>query len=221
MHDLGAMRWKHPALAVLAVLLVLGGFINFADFMGSSRRLGGTASGGYVGDGYYFVGEKGRYRAVTREAWEWSQLQGRSIFVTHPLTMLAMAYLLFVWIFPLFVGSERRDTPQRVARVQESGPPIASTSCSAQLGSLSISGPLLNVSVHPGGIILKPIFMPGRGILATEIAAVENKDRLWAHRVSVRHTAPDVASMVILFIKEDSPVAQAIRSLIRSDVEES
>jgi hypothetical protein len=175
MHLLDAMRWKHPALAVLAVLFFLALAFNVEAFMDMPR------------------------------------------LVTGPLSLIAIAYLLLVWIFPLVIGRERPDTAQRVERVRASGPPTASMSCSAQLGKLRMRGPLLNVTVHPGGIILKPIFMAPRGMLVSEIEALEIHRQLWMRYVSIRHTAPDVASKVVLYISVDSPVSRAIQALIGRD----
>jgi hypothetical protein len=141
--------------------------------------------------------------------------------MTLPLTLILGAYLMFGWTFPLAIGREQPDTSQRVERVRASGPRIASAMCSAQVGRLRLSGPLLNVAVHPGGIVLKPVFVAPRSILVSEIEALEIKRLLWLRYLSVRHTAPDVASKVILYIGVDSPVARAIEILIGRDAYEA
>jgi hypothetical protein len=150
------------------------------------------------------------------ESGQRGQLRGISIFVTHPMGMLAGAYLLFVWAFPRAIGRVAPDTAQRVEQARASGSEIASTLCSAQLGRLHFRGPLLRVTVHPGGIVFRPILMAARAILAPELLAVESKRGILNRTLVISHTGPDIGSPVRLHIGEDTPAAQAIRSLLPS-----
>lgn len=123
------MTWawlRHPIMAVLAIVVFVLCFGNFFWFASEYSRLGGGASSGMVQDGRYFGGNRGDYHEVTREDWEWSRAHEASLVISHPLTMLAMAYLLFGWIFPLGIGPVRPDTAARVAQVRATGPPLAS-----------------------------------------------------------------------------------------------
>jgi hypothetical protein len=150
------------------------------------------------------------------ESGQMGQLRALSIFITHPLGLLAGAYLLFVWIFPRAIGRMGPDTAQRVEQVRASGPELASTWCSAQVGRLRFRGPLLGVAVHPAGIVFRPILMPARAILAPEIRAVEYQRGVLNRTLAIVHTGPDIGAPVRLHIGEDSPTAQAIRSLLPS-----
>jgi hypothetical protein len=201
------------AFTVLAVLLTLAGVLNFIAFIGASERLGGSAANGYVRDGRYFVGEHGRYQEVSREAWERSQSHGQTLALTHPLAAIGAAYLMFVWVFPRMMGPVGADTARRVEGIRASGPALASTSCSSEIGGLKIRGPLVSVSVHPGGVVLAPPFMDPRAVLSSELLTVQSKRSLLSRGISIEHASRDVKSPVILDLNEDSPVAQAIRSL--------
>lgn len=200
------MTWawlRHPIMAVLAILVFVLCFGNFFWFASEYGRLGGGASSGMVQDGRYFVGNQGDYHEVTCEDWEWSRSHAASLVISHPLAMLAMTYLLFGWIFPLAIGRARPDTAARVAQVRATGPPVASGYIGARLGSLNFRGPLLRVSVHPGGVVFQPMLMPSRAILTSELVAVEVQPPryggLQSARVVLHHTAPDVRKTVILY----------------------
>jgi len=85
--------------------IVIGG-LNFIWFLGESAALGGDALSGYSADGHYFVGSHGTFTEVARDTWEWSRAHGISVFVTHPLALLGMAYV-FWRVRSLYRGEER------------------------------------------------------------------------------------------------------------------
>lgn len=212
------MAWlRHPALAGVAVLLFVLGMGNFFWFAREYGQLGGGAANGYVQDGRYFVGDRGVYREVSREAWEASQLHQSSLLISHPLAMLSAGYLLIGWFFPLGMGRARPDTPQRIAQVRASGPPLASTWCGARLGWVNVRGPLLKVSAHPGGVVFHSILLPTRAIPSDELLSVEYTGPRFggmrAGHLTIRHTAPDLGATVILYVSDQSELAAAIRSL--------
>lgn len=160
-------------LPVLAVVVAVGCLGNFFWFMSESGRLGGDAGSGYVRDGQYFVGNHGSYTQVTREQWEWSQVHAQSILVTHPTGMLAMAYLLFGFVFPAMAGVKRgAEAEQRLRQVQTSGAPLATARTGGQVGGMRASLGLLSVTVHPGGLIVKPPLMGAVTVLPAEVLAL-------------------------------------------------
>ena len=215
------MSWawlRHPIMAVVAVVVAVAGMGNFFWFASEYGNLGGAASGGYVQDGRYFVGNRGDYHEVTREAWEFSQLHEASLIVSHPLAMLATGFLMFGWLFPFGMGRVRPDTAARVTQLRESGPPLASAMVSGRIGWLGLRGPFLRVSVYPDGIVFQPLLMPSRAILASELVAVEAEPPgfggLRAARVELRHTSPDLRAKVVLYIGERDQLTAALRSLL-------
>jgi len=88
------MKRLTTLLPVLAVLIAAIGFINFFAFFVTSTRAGGSALSGYVANDHYFLNEKGTYIEVSQALWERQRLHEQSILITHPLAMLAMAYLV-------------------------------------------------------------------------------------------------------------------------------
>jgi hypothetical protein len=148
-------------------------------------------------------------------------LGNRDFLVIHVLAIIAFGYLGIAWILPLAFGRERPDTMQRVGWVQASGPMLASARCSARVGMLSFRGPLLHVSVYPGGIVLQPLLMPSRAILTSELREVDDVPPVMGWfgpaSVSIKHTAPDVRASVRLHIGRESQLAAAIRSLRPED----
>jgi hypothetical protein len=212
-HELGHESWwkrRSRALGAVAAVLVAFGFYNFFSFMVESDRLGGDAVNGHAENGHYFVSNHGRDHEVTAEEWARSRRHAHSVMVSHPLAMIGMAYLLFTFVFPRALGRAGPETPGRVRSVAESGPLVASISCSGKVGSLSLP---LRVSVHPGGVIIKPLWMPPRAVLAHEISSIRRRSSILRGGIEVEHSATDVTSPIMLIVRDDSPVAQAIRKV--------
>jgi hypothetical protein len=77
------------------MVAVMGGALNYGIWLKESLDLGGNALSGDVRDGHYYVANKGQYVEVTPEEWEHSRVHTLSIFVTQPLTLISLGYL--VW----------------------------------------------------------------------------------------------------------------------------
>lgn len=75
---------------VFQAVFILG-MLNFVLFFLVSSYLGGDAANGRVEAGRYFVGSHGRLTEVTADAFLFSLWHARSLFVTHPLAILAAA----------------------------------------------------------------------------------------------------------------------------------
>jgi len=197
-----------PYLAV--VLLVLAG-VNFLWFWTESAVLGGDALNGYRQDAHYFIGSHGSYREVEPAVWEWSRIHGISVFVTHPLGLLGGAILLFGYVFPSFMGP--RPDPGRVRSVVQSGPKIAAVRTGGRLGMVNMTFPLLHVSVHPGGVVLRPLLMDPRAILASEIGDIAFRRMFLAQALEIYNDSPDVPSPVLLYLPKNARVARALMEL--------
>jgi hypothetical protein len=211
------MRAALPYLALVAIAV---GFINFFWSVGESTTIG-DAMNGYQDDGHYFVRLRGGYNEVSRETWEWSRIHGLSVLITHPLAMAGMGYMLFRFGFPMFMGgkSESAVTMARVAQIRASGPTIATARCAGRIGEVSISGPLLGVSVMPAGIVIKPVFMPPRAIDASEISRITPKSGIFGNRLEIEHSGTDFGSPLVLYVSAESRVGQAILGLASSEAE--
>jgi hypothetical protein len=164
-----------PWIAMIAVVI---GFANFFWFLAESTSLGGDALNGHVRDGHYYVRSHGTVTEVSQAAWYWSRSHGISVLGTHLLAMVGMGYLLFRVFFPAMLPSPSPDDADRLVAVRASGPEIAGGRVAGQLGDLRLSGPLLDVAVHPGGIVLRPPFMRPVVLLADELDGV-SWDRSW------------------------------------------
>lgn len=199
---------------VAAVLFGLA-IYSFAVMIGDSSRLGGDALSGYVEDGRYYVSNHGRATEVSRDDWEASRRHAQTVFVTHPLGLVAMGYLLFAFIFPTFAGRRSADADARIASVRASGDARATARCGGRIGQLRLSGPLFRVSVHPGGLVLEPLFLGSRAILAAELASVRPSSSGLFRTLEIVHASPDVASPVVLAVAETSPLGEALRGLER------
>jgi hypothetical protein len=81
----------HVVTVFLAAAVFLGCVANFAAFFTASLALGGDAVAGKAEGGRYFLSSKGRLTEVSQGVWEYSLLHVRSLWVTHPLSVLALA----------------------------------------------------------------------------------------------------------------------------------
>jgi hypothetical protein len=202
-------------LPYVAFIAIVVGFINFFWFLAESAALGGDGLNGYARDGHYYLANHGRYTEVSEAAWTWSRIHAVSVFFTHPLALAGMAYLLFRFVFPsMMAGSTSQPgTDARAQRIRGSGQVLASGRTAGRVGEVSFSGPLLDVSVYPDGVVIKPVFMPPHAILASEILAVTAKRGIFGQRVEVAHTGADSTSPFVIFGSGDSSLVKAIESI--------
>ena len=86
---------KRTVVAVVAIIAVIVGALNYGIWLKESLDLGGNALSGDVRDGHYYVANKGRYVEVTPEEWEHNRVHTLSIFGTQPPMLISLGYL--VW----------------------------------------------------------------------------------------------------------------------------
>lgn len=203
------------ALSYLALTTVIVGVFNFLWFFAEAAALGGDALNGYQRGGHYFVASHGTYTEVSQAAWEWSRVHALSVFVTHPLAMAGLAYLPFRDLFPnLMAGSAGRGLAvARAHLVRQSGLEVASTRCAGTVGGVRFAGPLLGVSVFPGGILIKPVLLDPCVILASEVRRVTVQRRFIDQRLEIEHAGVGSISPVTLSVPAGSAVTMAIRNL--------
>ena len=202
-----------PLLPLLAVAAVALGFANFLWFLIESTRLGGDALNGYVRDGHYFVVSHGSATEVDSSTWEWSRIHAMSVFVTHPLALVAMGYLLLRVVFPIFITSGGAPVARpRVESVKASGQLIAGAQCGGRVGDLSATS--IDVLVYPAGLIVKPMFMAPMAILASEVRRIVPGARLlFRTGIRVDHDSPVVATPLMVFLAPDHPVVAALERI--------
>lgn len=190
------------------------GFINFFAFIAASQHLGGDALNGYQANGHFYVSSHGHSTEVSPSEWQENRTQAISLFLTHPLAMAALFYLLLNDIFPRMIF--RGLTEERERKEQEvcaSHTPQASFSCGGKIGFLNFGGPLLKVAVYSQGLHCKPLFMPAFGILSTEIKSVSLQNSFLRNGIKVVHISSEVASPLFLYCSSNAAAIAALMSL--------
>lgn len=77
---------------ILQVLFALA-TVNFFAFFFECIYLGGSAGNGRIVNGHYFLGEHGRFTEVTKAVYDFSHFHMVTLFITHPLGLLAALLL--------------------------------------------------------------------------------------------------------------------------------
>jgi hypothetical protein len=175
----------HRILPLLAVVAIVIGFANFGWFVGST------------------TGPRANPENPI------------PIWITHPLTMLSMAYLLFRFIFPALMGRQNAtDAAAREQVLRASGPMLAAGRPRGRIGSVNMSRGLLTVQVFPDGILLNPIFMRSAAILRSEIIGIRvNGTLLGGHYIEVSYTSPAIHSPLLLYASPESDLVRAIEQI--------
>lgn len=196
------------------MIAALVGFANFFWFVAESSALGGDALNGTIRGGHYYVSSHGALTEVSQGQWYWSRAHAISVFGTHLLAMVGMAFLLFRVFFPAMLPSPSPDDAERLVAVRASGPEIAGGRVAGQLGDLRLSGPLLDVAVHPGGMVLRPPFMRPVVLLADELEGV-SWDRSWGqHRLTIAYRPGVWLGPIRAFVRPGDQLAVAIERLV-------
>jgi hypothetical protein len=114
------------------------------------------------------------------------------LWASHPLGMLAAAYLAFVIVFPSMLG---RRGARRV--LPPPGPPAVTYRCAGSIGRMRFSGKLITLTVYADRLTLSPILLGDHTIHGSDVRAVRHEGGMW-RRTVIEHSAPDVASPVTL-----------------------
>ena len=86
---------KSNKLELICTILVAIAMLNFFSFILIAGLLGGDAPSGQSQAGHYFLGSHGKLTEVTRYVFVYSMVHARSLFVTHPLGIIAGLVLWF------------------------------------------------------------------------------------------------------------------------------
>jgi hypothetical protein len=81
--------WQRALAALLALCS-----LNFMTFMIGIQVLGGDALNGYAKNGHFYLKNHAQITEVSESVYNYSLWHGRSIFLTHPLAMLAAGILI-------------------------------------------------------------------------------------------------------------------------------
>jgi hypothetical protein len=125
-----------------------------------------------------------------------------------------MGYLSFTFAFPsMIAGPEKGLSAERQLALRAAGGPIASGRIGARIGQVFLSRPLVRIEVFRTGLVLKPVFMAPRVVLASEIQAVRYRAGWTVRGIEIVHAGTEVRSPIGLAVQEHDPVARAIRGL--------
>ena len=196
-----------PYLGVVAVFVA---FANFAWMMWEVSTIG-DALNGHQADGHYFVRNKPGFTEVSQATWNWLALHQASVFVTHPLGLLGVAWYTIARkrsgeISP---GLSPAEISARVREVRESGPMLATAS------GPGLRLPPIRLTVYPGGMVIKPTFGSEHSILFDEIDSVTPGLNLGLQSVQIWHDGVDFASPLVVSANHYSPLALAISGLVQ------
>ncbi len=80
-----------------------------STFSGSSwsRPLGGSALGGFIRDGHYYLSLQGSYTEVSAAIWERLRLHELIVIFSTPVAILCFVVFLFSAAFPAIAGMRR------------------------------------------------------------------------------------------------------------------
>lgn len=194
-------------LGIVAAVMVAMAAYGVISFVGETQELGGAALSGYVQDDHYYVGNHGRYTEVTAEQWEMSRWHEIRMFVMQPIALVAMGFLVFGFLVPSLVGRASTEAPERVRKLVASGPLLGSARCRARIGSANLP---VRVAVHPGGIVVRPMWLSERAIASGEISAIRRREGMLVAGVEIEHRGVDLASPILFRLDATDPVATAL-----------
>jgi len=203
-------RW----LPWLAVAVIVVGFANFLAFFVVSAAIGGDALNGHVTDGHYYVASHGSYTEVPQLAWTASWIHAVVTKVSWPLVILAMAFLLFRYVFPFVMsGNAPEHASERVSAVRGSGARLWQGWPGGVAGTMNATAGVLGAEVYPGGIVVTPRFMSASAIRTDEIRSVRFGRRLVTQTIEIEHAGIDITSPFVLYGSPDSPQARVLQAL--------
>ena len=123
------------------------------------------------------------------------------VFVFGLLTLI-FRVLLPMQIFRSNVQERKRDLEQ----LQATGNPLAQMSCGGALGRQPFRGPTINVTIYPGGIAIKPIFMPTAVIFNHEITGIRPWSLLFVEGMYLDHHGRSMVTPVSLQCSQRHPL---------------
>ncbi len=139
------------------------------------------------------------------------------VFISHPLAMIAMAFLLFQYIFPtVLYRSTKEERLRSIQALYSTGPLLASTICGGRIGNLMFRGPFLRVEVYPGGLLLKPFLLSNSAILLADIKTLHTRKIWLTDVVEILHTSHSVATPIQLGCSPESAVYQTLFNLLQA-----
>jgi hypothetical protein len=196
-------------IAPLVFLLLVG---NVLWLISDAQRYGGGASGGYVRDGHYFLGNHGALTEVDQGTWEWMRLHETTVFLSFPLAIVGGLLISTRRGWQWFVGGPPASAAERrIESIRHSGRPILEAAPALRFSTVEVAAGVASLIFHPAGLIVRLPEVEGMGIARTDVLRIEEHPTVNPPDISITHIAPDIASPLIVLTAKDSEVAAAIR----------
>lgn len=136
------------------------------------------------------------------------------VAVSHPLAMIAMAYLLFQHILPrMLYATTSQNYTEIIEQLRSTGGQIASGWTGGSIGLLHFRGPLIGVYVFPGGVLIKPTLLPTAPILREEITAIQEGWQPFASVIEIHHLSNRIRTPLMLQFSKHSNIGKALLQL--------
>jgi hypothetical protein len=204
---------KIHALVVAAI--TIPAIASFLAVWVLAWTYGGDATGGFERAGHFYIWNRPHtgYQEVSQAIWQLSLIANRTLPILWLLMFLAMGSWILATESRVLSGTAARDTDSRVRFVRRSGPLLGARRLSGSSGQVSVCGPLFLVEVYPAGVLVKPLLVRRRAILASEIRDVEaGKDRGHDY-LDIHHSGEGMPSPVRLWERSGAPLGAAIRTI--------
>lgn len=128
------------------------------------------------------------------------------------LLMLIFRVILPMQIYRSNVQERKRDLEQLLA----TGRPMAHISCGGALGRQPFRGPTINVTVYPGGVAIKPIFMPPAVIFNHEITGVRPWSLIITEGIYLDHRGRSMVTPVSLECSQRHPLRVLLTARVQA-----
>ena len=199
---------------MLCYLIIAIGFINFLSCTAFGGQLGGTAVSDYQESGRFYVSNRGRLTQVSEANWKLIWLWGISLYITHPLSMVAMFYLSIKERSAAMIFSgDKEKREQKEAEVHTS-PIIKPTFyCAGKIGMARLNRMTLKVTIHTNGLHFRPSGMTPFGIATSEIVEFMLCKDYLRDGIEIQHTSPEIAKPIILFLDDDSNAFEKMKQM--------
>jgi hypothetical protein len=134
------------------------------------------------------------------------------IIFVFALLALIFRVILPMQIFRSSAQERKRDLEQLLA----TGSPLAHMRCGGALGRQPFQGPTINVTVYPGGIAIKPIFMPTAVIFNRDITGIRPWSLIITEGIYLDHRGRSIVTPVSLECQQRHPLRELLTARVHA-----
>jgi hypothetical protein len=130
------------------------------------------------------------------------------LYISHPLGMLALGYLIVGRILPARILRPADPPPPLTGR------PLASARCSGAIGTVRVQQ-MMRVTAYADRLVVGVTLVGSRTIMADQLTRLSVRGTLW-QTIRIEHTAAGLVSPVTLQLRAAHPLRQAVTWLAGS-----